>query len=156
MGNKFFFKKNKKDDIKNKNKYRFSKRLKHKTKNIVLNAKTGFSITMQGVLKLLIKLKIYKIAILMEILSISAPFVILLFTDNFITAFTVGVVNIFICILISTLMIIDVKKTNINGKINYQLYDYLKIRKKIIVMFLFIFISTLTIIIGHYYGISFL
>ena len=132
-------------------KYQPTKRIKYVSKELTIGFLRRLSKKSYNLVDLLIRLKIYKQALLLKILFVIIPMIILIITDNIVVAISITTINVFLCTLFFSFCVVDKQEATLNGKFDYGFYKYLKAKKETIVIILTFFTVMMTIIIGHYY-----
>jgi len=142
----FYSAKKKLDDIK---KYRFSKRIKHKTKSIRVGFIKKLCSKPINLIDLFIKIGLYKQTLLLKLIFVLVPFAIVLLLDNVVVAIIVATINIFFCALFFSITTTERHEAIVDGKFDYGKYKYIKSYKETIAILLMFFVSSALILIGH-------
>lgn len=140
--NKNFFKK--------KTNYRFSKRLKHKSKIVVNEIMKKFYTKPIGLIDLLVGLGLYKDVLLLKLIFIIVPFVILFLFDDIVVAMIIATVDIFLCALVFSMTVTERHEAIVDNKFDYDLYRNIKSKKETKAILIMTFVSIILTLIGHF------
>ena len=133
------------------NTYKISKRLKHNTKAIRNILIKKLNIRRIGLVELLMNVKLYKQTFLLKLIFVLIPLIILIPLDNVVMAMIMTIFDIFCCALIFSLASTERKDAMVNGAFDYGKYKYIKSYRETIAILVMFFISSVSIIIGHYF-----
>ena len=140
--NKNFFKK--------KTNYRFSKRLKYKSKIVVNEIMKKFYTKPIGLIDLLVGLGLYKDVLLLKLIFIIVPFVILFLFDDIVVAMIIATVDIFLCALVFSMTVTERHEAIVDNKFDYDLYRNIKSKKETKAILIMTFVSIILTLIGHF------
>ena len=104
-----------------------------------------------NLIKLLIKLGLYKHAISIRLFFMLFPFLLLIVVDGAVIAFLVTTINIFVCSIVFLATNVSKEEAYVNGNFDYGKYKNKKIIREtiaIIVCFAFVMFNTF---IGHFF-----
>ena len=103
-----------------------------------------------SLIDLLIKLGVYKIALLLKLIFIVSPFIVLTIVDNFVVAFIMTIMNIFLCAIFFSFATVSKSECIVNGEFDFGLYQQKKAKRETVVIVITFGTVLLSIFIGHY------
>ena len=72
-----------------------------------------------SLIDLLIKIGVYKTALLLKLIFIVSPFVVLTIVDNFVVAFIMTIINIFLCAIFFSFATVSKSECIVNGEFDF-------------------------------------
>ena len=103
-----------------------------------------------SLIDLLIKIGVYKAALLLKLIFIVSPFVVLTIVDNFVVAFIMTIINIFLCAIFFSFATVSKSECIVNGEFDFGLYQQKKATRETIVIVITFCVVLLSIFVGHY------